>query len=123
MGVLLTSGGVVGHAERGDAVGALDVEHVEILRVGDVAIAAAAAIAGGEAVEDLPRDGPGVGERRVAVLRHHHRPPRHRRVLDPPHCDRAFSLSLSLSRARADRVVEGRNRGGMDLVFDGRGGI
>lgn len=98
--MLLTSGGVVGHAERGDAVGALDVEHVEILRVGDVAIAAAAAIAGGEAVEDLPRDGPGVGERRVAVLRHHHRPPRHRRVLDPPHCDRAFSLSLSLSRAR-----------------------
>lgn len=48
-----SSGGVVGHAERGDAVGALGVEDVAVLRVGDVAVGAAV----GEALEDLARDG------------------------------------------------------------------
>jgi len=73
----LTSGGVVGHAERGDAVGALGVEDVAVLRVGDVAVGAAV----GEALEDLARDGARVGGRR-AVLRQHHRAARHQGVHD-----------------------------------------
>jgi len=73
----LTPGGVVGHAERGDAVGALGVEDVAVLRVGDVAVGAAA----GEALEDLARDGARVGGR-GAVLRQHHRAARHQRVQD-----------------------------------------
>lgn len=73
----LTSGGVVGHAERGDAVGALGVEDVAVLRVGDVAVGAAV----GEALEDLARDGARVGGCR-AVLRQHHRAARHQRVQD-----------------------------------------
>lgn len=32
----LTSGGFVGHTEDGESIGALDVEDVAILRVGDV---------------------------------------------------------------------------------------
>ena len=80
-GEALTPRGVVGHAERGDAVGALDVEHVEVLRVGDVAVVAAV----GEALQDLPRHGARVAARR-AVLRQHHRAARHHGVLDPAHC-------------------------------------
>jgi hypothetical protein len=70
---VLTSGGVVCHAERGDPVGALGVEDVPVLRVGDV-VAVGAAV--GEALEDLARDGAGVGRRR-AVLRQHRRASRH----------------------------------------------
>lgn len=79
-----SSGGVVGHAERGDAVGALGVEDVAVLRVGDVAVGAAV----GEALEDLARDGARVGGCR-AVLRQHHRAARHQRVQD---CHLACSL-------------------------------
>lgn len=74
---MLTSGGVVGHAEGGDAVGSLGVEDISVLGVGDVAVGAAV----GEALEDLPRHGPRVGRRR-ALLRQHHRAPRHHRVQD-----------------------------------------
>ena len=83
----LTPGGVVGHAERGEAVGALDVEHVEVLRVRDVAVVATGA-AGGEALEDLPRHGARVAarRRRAVVLRQHHRTARHHGVLDLAHC-------------------------------------
>jgi hypothetical protein len=93
----LTSGGVVGHAERGDAVGALGVEDVEVLRVGDVAVGAAAAA--GEALQDLPRHGARVAPRR-AVLRQHHRAARHHGVLDlAPHC-----CCCGLTRERSDPI-------------------
>lgn len=49
------SGGVVGHAEDGKAVGPLDVEDVAVLRVGHVAVVRA-----GDLLEDLSRDGAGV---------------------------------------------------------------
>lgn len=76
----LTSGCVVGQAQRGDAVGARDVEDVEALRVRHAAVGAAV----GEAVQDLARDGAGVAARR-AVLRQHHAAARHHRVRNPTH--------------------------------------
>jgi hypothetical protein len=82
---VLTPGGVVGHAERREAVGALDVEHVEVLRVRHVAVVVAAAR---EALQDLPRHGARVAarRRRAVVLRQHHRAARHHAVLDLAHC-------------------------------------
>lgn len=101
----LTSGGLVGHAERGDAVGALGVEDVAVLRVGDVAVGSPA----GEALEDLPRHGARVGRRR-AVLRQHHRPARHHRVQDR-HLRRAPRLaSPPASGCRADAGGGGGGR-------------
>lgn len=83
--LVLTPGGVVGHAERREAVGALDVEHVEVLRVRHVAVVVAAAR---EALQDLPRHGARVAarRRRAVVLRQHHRAARHHAVLDLAHC-------------------------------------
>ena len=106
----LTSGGVVGHAERGDAVGALGVEDVAVLRVGDVAVGAAV----GEALEDLARDGARVGGRR-AVLRQHHRATRHQRVQDrhlPPCSLRAGSSPPPVASSAVwtrGRTEEGEN--------------
>jgi hypothetical protein len=111
----LTSGGVVGHAERGDAVGALGVEDVEVLRVGDVAVGAAAAA--GEALQDLPRHGARVAPRR-AVLRQHHRAARHHGVLDlAPHC-----CCCGLTRERSDPIPPSPRRPGGPLARGAREG-
>ena len=110
----LTSGGLVGHAERGDAVGALGVEDVAVLRVGDVAVGSPA----GEALEDLPRHGARVG-RRVAVLRQLHRPARHHRVQDR-HLRRAPRLAsppASGCRADAEEEEEDGGEGEGELVL------
>jgi hypothetical protein len=108
------SGGLVGHAERGDAVGALGVEDVAVLRVGDVAVGSPA----GEALEDLPRHGARVGRRR-AVLRQHHRPARHHRVQDR-HLRRAPRLAsppASGCRADAEEEEEDGGEGEVELVL------
>lgn len=81
----LTSGGIVGHTENGEAVGALDVEDVPILRVGHVHVVVPRYL-----LEDLPGDRAGV-RRRGAELRQHHRSPSHQSIQN------RHLLSLSLS--------------------------
>lgn len=92
-----TGGGLVGHTEDGEAIGALDVEDVAILRVGDVGVAVA-----GNFLEDLSGDCARV-RRRGAELRQHHRSPCYQRVQyrhlpthQPP--PRSAQIPLSLSK-------------------------
>ena len=72
-----TAGGVVGHAENGEAIGALDVEDVTVLRVGDVGV-----VVSWDLVEYLLRYGAGVGGG-GAELRQHHRSTRHQSIQYP----------------------------------------
>lgn len=62
-----TAGGIVGHAENGESIGAFDVEDVAILRVRNVRVVVA-----GDFFKDLTRDCAGVGGG-AAELRQHHR--------------------------------------------------
>ena len=62
-----TAGGIVGHAENGESIGAFNMEDVAILRVRNVHVV----VAGGF-LENLTRDCAGVGGG-AAELRQHHR--------------------------------------------------
>lgn len=72
----LTASSVVGDAEDGDAVCALDVEDVAVLGVGDVRV-----LVTGDALQDLSRYGARV-RGCPAELHQHYRPPRHQSVED-----------------------------------------
>lgn len=69
-----TAGGFFGHTEDGEAVGALDVEDVSVLRVRDVWV-----VVPWNLLQNLAGDGTGVGGCR-RELRKHHRSPRYQSV-------------------------------------------
>lgn len=92
--MVLTSEGVVGHAEEGEAVGggAEDVEDVAVLREAEARLGL-----GGELLEDAAGDGAGVA-RDGGELGQHDRAPRHERVHDrhPPPRSRGAGVGIEI---------------------------